>query len=113
MDAARTEEVQDARYVVDATGRIVSCNEAFADLVGQRVADIMGRHSLLFYTPEAAPELLKGRIESLLTRQASSALGIRIRREHGEPVPVELRVTRLDEQGRFCGHVVEVHPLRL
>lgn len=106
-------EREGARYAVDATGRVVSCNEAFADLVGRRVGEIVGKPSLLFYPPEAAPQLLRSRIESLLGGGASRPLSVRMLRAHGEPVLVELRVTRLDQGGQFSGHLVEVRRLEL
>lgn len=108
--------VQDNRhplYAMDARGRIVFCNDAFAELVGLRPEQILGKPSLLFYPSKAAPALLRSRVEAMVHEGTPSILTTTLRRPGGDALPVELRVTSLDADGEFSGHLVLVHPVAL
>jgi PAS domain S-box-containing protein len=116
MLASSAIPVQDNRhplYAMDARGRIVFCNEAFAELLGLKPEQILGKPSLLFFPSAAAPVLLRSRVEAMLHEGAPSIVTTTLRRPGGEGLPVELRVTSLDADGEFSGHLVLVHPVRL
>lgn len=96
-------------YAMDAMGRIVYCNEAFAELVGRRTEEVVGKPSLLFYPSEAAPLLLKSRMEAMWHDGIPGALHTTLLRRGGAPLPVELRITCLESRGSFAGHLACVH----
>ena len=106
-------EFRDPIYVVDRSGRIVFCNPAFAGLVGERVEDIVGKLSLLFYPPEAAPVFLLRRVHSLLGHDVPvpRTLTTEIRHSGRDRLPVELSVTSLEVEGSIVGRLAVVREL--
>jgi PAS domain S-box-containing protein len=100
-------------YALDDVGRIVFCNDAFLALVGHTSEEILGKPSLIFYPPHAAPLLLRTRMEAMLPEGTPGALATTIRRKDGALLPVELRVMSLDSTGALPGHLVCVHRIGL
>lgn len=101
------ESLRDPLYVIDYEGRILFCNGAFAELLGERRERIAGRLSVLLYPPEAAPLLLMQRVESLLHRTASTTVRTRIQSRRGA-IPVELTASTLKQGGKSVGWVIVV-----
>ena len=104
------EEFPQPLYVVDRLGRIVFCNRALADLVGGRAEDILGKLSLIFYPPEAAPVFLRRRVHALLGHPTPSTLKTHLRASGGRAIPVELSVTNLECEGEIVGRVSVIRP---
>lgn len=100
-------------YALDEVGRIVFCNDAFLALTGHSSEEILGRPSLLLYPADAAPLLLRGRMEAMLPEGTPHTLITRIRRKDGALLPVELRVVSLFNTGMLPGHLVCVHRIEI
>src|SRR5688572_7663428 len=97
------EEFPQPLYVVDRVGRIVFCNRALAELMGGRTEDIVGKPSLLFYPPEAAPAFLLRRVDALLGHPPLAMLKTHLRTRDGRAIPVGLLVTSLECEGEIVG----------
>lgn len=95
-------------YAVDHRGRIVFCNGAFARLVGERTEDVVGRLSLLFYPPDAAPLLLRQRVDAMLHDGSTIVQKTEMRDRDGHVTPVQLSVMSLGGDGQIVGHLVQV-----
>jgi photoactive yellow protein len=104
------EDFAEPLYVVDRVGRVVFCNRALTELVGSRAEDIVGRLSLQFYPPEAAPVFLLRRFDALMGRPPAAPLKTRLRASNGRAVPVALSVTNLECAGEIVGRVTVVRP---
>jgi len=102
---------QQPLYAVDHRGRIVFCNAAFARLVGERAEDVVGRLSLLFYPPDAAPMLLRQRVDALLHDGSTIVQKTTMRDRDGHVTPVQLSVMSLGGDGHIVGHLVQVSEL--
>jgi photoactive yellow protein len=102
---------QQPLYAVDHRGRIVFCNGAFARLVGERAEDVVGRLSLLFYPPDAAPRLLRQRVDALLHDGSTIVQKTEMRDRDGHVTPVQLSVMSLGGEGHVVGHLVQVSEL--
>lgn len=99
---------QQPLYAVDHRGRIVFCNGAFARLVGERAEDVVGRLSLLFYPSDAAPLLLRQRVDALLHDGSTIVQKTEMRDRDGRIRPVQLSVMSLGSDGQIVGHLVQV-----
>jgi photoactive yellow protein len=99
---------QQPLYAVDHRGRIVFCNAAFADLVGERAEDVVGRLSLMFYPADAAPLLLRQRVDALLHDGSTVVQKTQMLSRDGHATPVQLSVMSLGGEGHIIGHLVQV-----
>ena len=97
-------------YAVDPLGRVMFCNRALAELVGERAEDLLGKPSLLLYPSEATPALLMQRVHALIGSAAPRKLSTRLRCKGGT-VPVELSATPLEHEGAVACLVVQVRPV--
>ena len=102
------EELAEPMYVVDRLGRIVFCNHAFAALVGERAEDVVGKLSLLFYSPQATPAFLRRRVSALAGDEVPRTLTTELRRSGGGTVPVALSVENLEVEERLVGRIAVV-----
>jgi len=102
------EEFAEPMYVVDRLGRIVFCNRAFATLVGKRAEDVVGKLSLLFYSPQATPAFLRRRVRALAGDEVPRTITTEIRRSGGGTVPVVLSVENLEVDERIVGRLAVV-----
>jgi photoactive yellow protein len=104
------EEFPQPLYVVDRVGRVVFCNRALAELIDGRPEEIVGRLSLQFYPPEAAPVFLLRRFDALTGHPPTATLKTHLRASGGRAIPVELSVTNLECEGEIVGRVSVVRP---
>lgn len=95
-------------YVVDRKGRVVFCNRALAELVGERQEGLLGKPSLLLYPAEMAPAVLRERLHALLGDAAPTRVRTRLRRHGGDPVPVEVVSEAIEHEGQVAALVVVV-----
>jgi photoactive yellow protein len=95
-------------YVVDPGGRLVFCNHALAQLVGERIGDLLGKPSLILYPPDTVASVLAQRLHALIGDAAPNNHMRTRMRCSGGTLPVDVSVSRLEEQGKCAGFLVLV-----
>ena len=92
------ESASDAIYMIDANGRFIEANRSGAEGLGYTQEEMRQLALADICRPEVAP-LLPGQIADILERGAVSFEATHVRRD-GSMMPVELRVTRIELEGR-------------
>jgi two-component system, cell cycle sensor histidine kinase and response regulator CckA len=102
MLSAVVDGTSDAVFVKDVDGRYLLINDAGAEALGQKVADVIGRDDAAVMAPEAAAEIM-ARDRTVMESRETVVAEERVETDHGTRLFLSTKSAYLDDEGHVLG----------